>query len=122
VTASLPVHLQQIHSLMESSDNDAADPASARADADADANASASGSESVPSSVSELLALLAFFQAQSVPAGRRLWRQGDPSDCALLLVSGLLRFELEDEAGTTETGQGCCAHSLDTYLTVTAAD
>ena len=78
---------------------------SSHADAEQDGE-NANANASVPSSVSELLALLAFFQAESVPAGRRLWRQGDASDCALLLVAGQLRFELEDEAGTTETGQG----------------
>ena len=90
-------------------------------DADQDghnANANASVPSSVPSSVSELLALLAFFQAESVPTGRRLWRQGDASDCALLLVSGQLRFELEDEAGTTETGQGATIN--DQMLTLSA--
>ena len=74
-----------------------------------------------PSSVSELLALLSFFHTESAPAGRRLWRQGDPSDCALLLVSGSLRFELEDEAGTTETGQGSrsrCSPLLLQYLSI----
>ena len=71
--ASLPVHLQQIHSLMGSSDPEDQD------DNDDD-------NDRPPSSVSELLALLSFFHTETAPAGRRLWRQGDHSDCALLLV------------------------------------
>lgn len=50
-----------------------------------------------------LLRLFSFFETMDVQTGTVLWRQGDPSDRAVLLVRGRLQNELEDEAGTTES-------------------
>eukprot|EP01037_Dinobryon_pediforme_P018492 gene18492-18769_t len=73
-TASVPLHLQQIHSLLEIEGE----------------------------STSSLKQMMSFFVEESVSAGSVLWRQGDPSDRAVLLVMGQLRSALEDEVGTTE--------------------
>lgn len=46
--------------------------------------------------------LLAYFSSQELAKDAVVWRQGDPSDRALLLVDGALTAVVEEEAGTTE--------------------
>lgn len=46
--------------------------------------------------------LFALFEREVYNHGDCLWRQNSESDCAKLLVAGLLMAELENEAGTTE--------------------
>mmetsp|Transcript_14436 Transcript_14436/g.19798 ORF Transcript_14436/g.19798 Transcript_14436/m.19798 type:complete len:721 (+) Transcript_14436:603-2765(+) len=70
----LPLHLQQMHRLCGGSEEAARD----------------------------LAPLLTYFTPQRLSAGQVLWRQGEASDRAALLVSGRLQFELEEEDGTTE--------------------
>lgn len=46
--------------------------------------------------------LLDYFHIEELEAGEVIWRQGDVADRSLLLVDGLLRAVIEEEAGTTE--------------------
>lgn len=46
--------------------------------------------------------LLSYFKSRSIRSGEVLWRQGEESKSAVLLVSGSLLNSLEEEAGTTE--------------------
>lgn len=46
--------------------------------------------------------LLAYFTRQIIAKDTVLWRQGDPSDQALVLLEGALTAVVEEEAGTTE--------------------
>ncbi|KAL8020819.1 putative cyclic nucleotide-binding domain, SLC26A/SulP transporter, rmlC-like jelly roll [Plasmopara halstedii] len=46
--------------------------------------------------------LLSYFSISTIKKEEVLWRQGDPSDRALLLVNGALTAVIEEEAGTTE--------------------
>lgn len=50
----------------------------------------------------DIAVLFALFEREVYNNGDYLWRQHSESDCAKLLVSGLLMAELENEAGTTE--------------------
>ena len=49
--------------------------------------------------------LFSFFKREVFKKDELIWRQGTPSDCAKLLVSGKLIAKLENEAGTYETVQ-----------------
>jgi SulP family sulfate permease len=51
---------------------------------------------------SDIEALSSFFERELYREGDYLWRQHSESDCAKLLISGLLTAKLENEAGTTE--------------------
>lgn len=46
--------------------------------------------------------LLEYFHIEEIEQDDVLWRQGDVADRSLLLVDGLLRAVIEEEAGTTE--------------------
>jgi CRP-like cAMP-binding protein len=46
--------------------------------------------------------LLAYFRRRLLRKDEVVWRQGEPSDSAVILVSGRLLSALEEEAGTTE--------------------
>ena len=47
--------------------------------------------------------LMKYFNAECVRKGQNIWRQGDVSDKAVLVVSGQLLSILEEEDGTVET-------------------
>jgi sulfate permease, SulP family len=57
-------------------------------------------STSIPDNDADALCLL--FERETYQDGDYLWRQHSESDCAKLLISGLLMAKLENEAGTTE--------------------
>jgi SulP family sulfate permease len=50
----------------------------------------------------DIFRLIGYFVPEQVDEGTILWVQDSPSDKAILLVSGKLSSELEDEAGTIE--------------------
>jgi len=49
--------------------------------------------------------LFSYFERQTYRKDEILWLQASPSDCAMLLVKGMLIASLENEAGTRETVQ-----------------
>lgn len=53
----------------------------------------------------DISALMTYFSTIHASEGTVLWRQGDVSDRAVLIVEGELTSSLEDEAGTTEVLQ-----------------
>lgn len=55
------------------------------------------------SNASEITRMLSFFREHSALKSTVLWKQGDASNFALLLVEGELLSALESEAGTIET-------------------